>query len=88
MVADTSQTMKQGLIPMNSVGRKLTSISAVVATYDRADYLRICLQCLMEQDYKGRYEIIVADDGSTDHTPEVISEARQKAGAQASWLIF
>jgi len=73
---------------MNPMGRGLPSISVVVATYDRADYLRICLECLISQDYEGHYDIIVADDGSTDHTPEVISEARRKAGAlqiQHSW---
>lgn len=55
---------------------KLPSISAVVATYNRADYLRISLACLSAQDYKGEWQIVVADDGSSDHTPEVISEAR------------
>jgi glycosyltransferase involved in cell wall biosynthesis len=65
---------------MNSRWLKLPSISAVVATYNRADYLRICLACLSGQNYKGQWQIIVADDGSTDHTPEVISEARSKSG--------
>jgi glycosyltransferase involved in cell wall biosynthesis len=59
----------------------LPSISAVVATYNRADYLRICLACLSAQNYKGELQIIVADDGSTDHTPEVIAEARCTPGA-------
>jgi len=55
---------------------KLPTISAVVATYNRADYLRISLACLAAQDYAGEWQIIVADDGSTDHTAAVISEAR------------
>jgi len=55
---------------------KLPTISAVVATYNRADYLRISLACLAAQDYAGAWQIIVADDGSTDHTPDVISKAR------------
>ena len=54
----------------------LPSISAIVATYNRADYLRICLACLAGQDYKGDWQIIVADDGSTDYTMDVIAEAR------------
>jgi glycosyltransferase involved in cell wall biosynthesis len=55
---------------------KLPSISAVVATYNRADYLRISLACLSAQDYAGDWQIIVADDGSTDRTAEVVSQAR------------
>ena len=61
---------------MNSRGLKLPSISVVVATYNRADYLRISLACLSAQDYEGEWQIIVADDGSTDHTPDVITQAR------------
>jgi glycosyltransferase involved in cell wall biosynthesis len=61
---------------MNIGGSKLPSISVVVATYNRADYLRVSLACLSKQDYQGEWQIIVADDGSTDHTPDVISEAR------------
>ena len=55
---------------------KLPSVSVIVATYNRADYLRINLACLAAQDYAGEWQIIVADDGSTDHTADVISEAR------------
>lgn len=66
---------------MQSEGQKLPSLSVLVATYNRADYLRISLACLLAQDYKGDRQIIVADDGSTDHTAEVVSEARSQAGA-------
>ena len=61
---------------MNAKSLKLPAISAIVATYNRADYLRISLACLAAQDYKGDWQVIVADDGSTDHTAEVISAAR------------
>ena len=65
---------------MESKKPGLPSLSIVVATYNRADYLRISLKCLKAQDYKGDWQIIVADDGSTDHTVEVISEARSDSG--------
>jgi glycosyltransferase involved in cell wall biosynthesis len=65
---------------MNSIKPKPPSISAVVATYNRADYLRINLACLAAQDHEGELQIVVADDGSTDHTPDVIEEARSVYG--------
>ena len=63
---------------MESKKSKRPSISAIVATYNRADYLRISLACLSAQDYDGEWQIVVADDGSTDHTADVISAARSK----------
>ncbi len=54
-------------------------ISVIVTTYNRAEYLRLCLACLLNQDYAGSWQIVVADDGSTDHTQEVIERARNAA---------
>jgi glycosyltransferase involved in cell wall biosynthesis len=51
-------------------------ISVLVATYNRADYLRLCLACLCRQNYAGPWETVVADDGSTDHTAQVIDDVR------------
>jgi glycosyltransferase involved in cell wall biosynthesis len=52
-----------------------SKISVLVATYNRADYLRLCLACLCRQNYAGPWEIVVADDGSTDHTARVMADA-------------
>ncbi len=46
--------------------------SVIVPTYNRQDLLRQCLTALLAQDYPD-YEIIVVDDGSTDHTREMIA---------------
>lgn len=62
---------------MKSEDIDLPSLSVIVATYNRAEYLQICLACLGAQDYKGRWQIIVADDGSTDHTADVLADARR-----------
>lgn len=43
----------------------------VVPTYNRADLIAQTLQSLLNQTYP-HYEIIVVDDGSTDHTKEVV----------------
>lgn len=39
-------------------------VSVVVARYERTEYLRLCLDALVRQDYPV-HEVIVADDGST-----------------------
>lgn len=51
-------------------------ISVLVATYNRGDYLRLCLACLCDQDYEGQWQIVIADDGSNDHTADMISETK------------
>jgi glycosyltransferase involved in cell wall biosynthesis len=60
---------------MDSLPKK---VSVIVATYNRAEYLRLCLACLAEQDYAGSWEVFVADDGSTDHTSAVVAEEARR----------
>lgn len=51
------------------------SVSIVVATFDRPDDLRNCLQFLSNQDYPGELEIVVVDNHPTSHlTPPVVAE--------------
>jgi len=45
-------------------------ISIVIPTYNEEKYLENCLLSLADQDYKGDYEIIIADS-STDKTREI-----------------
>lgn len=47
-------------------------ISAIVCTYNREKFIIKCLKSLINQTYNN-YEIIVVDDGSKDHTPEIIA---------------
>ena len=47
--------------------------SVVIPTYNRSDKLRKTLETMTEQDIDpSRFEVIVADDGSSDDTPEVV----------------
>lgn len=48
------------------------SISVAIPAYNRADFLKETLDAILNQTYSAT-EIVVADDGSTDHTPKVIA---------------
>ena len=55
-------------------------ISVIMPTYNRALVLKRCLAALAAQDMpKGSFEVIVADDGSTDNTGKVAALFAQKA---------
>lgn len=62
---------------------ELPSISVVMPTYNRADFLDLCLPPLFQQTYPiDHYEVILVDDGSTDGTVEQanVLAAQQWAG--------
>jgi glycosyltransferase involved in cell wall biosynthesis len=47
--------------------------SVVICTYNRADLLRRAVSTVLAQTF-GDFEVVLVDDGSTDHTPQVLSE--------------
>lgn len=52
-------------------------LSVIVATYNRGPILRHVLESLARQTAQPEsFEVVVADDGSTDATPDVVAEAR------------
>jgi glycosyltransferase involved in cell wall biosynthesis len=53
--------------------------SVILSTFNRADTLHDCLNCLANQSIDQRdFEVIVVDDGSTDHTKAVAEEFSKK----------
>ena len=46
----------------------------VIATRDRASFLCGCLAALSEQTAAGRFEVLVADNGSTDDTAAIVAQ--------------
>jgi glycosyltransferase involved in cell wall biosynthesis len=51
--------------------RRPELISVVVPVRDAADHLGEQLEALAAQDYRGRWEVVIADNGSTDGSVEV-----------------
>ncbi|MBA2722742.1 MAG: glycosyltransferase family 2 protein, partial [Methylibium sp.] len=47
-------------------------ISVVVPTFNRAAFLAECLESLLRQTLPA-HELVVVDDGCTDHTPQVLA---------------
>lgn len=52
---------------------QLLTVSVIIPTYNRAELVRETLESVFSQTYQ-QLEIIVVDDGSTDHTHEVLAE--------------
>ncbi|MDI6783302.1 MAG: glycosyltransferase [bacterium] len=64
-------------------------VSIVVPTYNRADFLRKCITSLLAQEFpKETFEILVVDDGSTDATPQMMSELIEKATVEGYQLRY
>jgi len=49
--------------------------TVIIATRDRAGFLRDCLACLARQSAADRFDVVVVDNGSTDATRDVIADA-------------
>jgi hypothetical protein len=53
------------------------SVSIVVATHNRCDWLRLAMDSVLGQDY-GDLELVVMDDGSIDDTPTLLTEYERR----------
>lgn len=61
-------------IPNNSP----MTVSVVCCTYNHETFIREALEGIVNQEVDFPIEVIVADDASTDRTPEIISEYAEK----------
>lgn len=59
--------------------REMPLISVIVPVYNGELYIKRCLESLFGQTYEN-LEVIVVDDGSTDHTAEILEESKKKWG--------
>lgn len=63
-----------------------TKISVIVPTYNRKGLLQRCLKSLFEQSYSAKeYEIVVADDGSSDGTGDFVKSLKPKCRLVYVW---
>ncbi|MEO1748624.1 MAG: glycosyltransferase [Pseudomonadota bacterium] len=65
--------------------RQFPPLSVIVSTYNASDYLQLCLTALAQQT-QSNFELIVADDGSTDEHRESYQQVLQKLDFNARLL--
>ena len=61
------------------VNEKIMNISVIVTTYNRPDALSAVLEGYLAQTDR-KFELMIADDGSTDETKEVVLSYEKRAG--------
>lgn len=67
-------------LPPSQAPAQWPDVAVVVPARDEAEVLPVSLPSLLAQDYPGRAEIILVDDGSTDGTGEVARALREQLG--------
>ena len=58
--------------------KNLYFISVIIPVYNAQEYLNNCIKCLINQDFKEHFEIIIVDDCSSDLTPKLIKNLNLK----------
>lgn len=56
---------------------KVIRFSFIVPVYNVEQYLKECLDSLINQKYNGKYEIVVVNDGSKDNSLQIINEYKK-----------
>jgi glycosyltransferase involved in cell wall biosynthesis len=53
-------------------------ISIIIPTYNRQKFVKEAIQSVLDQNYEGKLEIIISDDGSTDETLAIVESFGNK----------
>ena len=51
--------------------KKYPSISVIIRALNEQKFLSECMSMVLQQDYKGKIEIVLVDSGSTDDTVSI-----------------
>jgi succinoglycan biosynthesis protein ExoA len=60
----------------------IARISIIVPMLNEADHIEAFLDDVADQDFEGEVELLVADGGSTDGSPELLSTAAERRGIE------
>lgn len=64
------------------------SVSIIIPTYNRAELIGFSIESCVNQTYpKDRYEIIIADNNSTDNTKSVVEEWKSKSDVPIKYIL-
>jgi biofilm PGA synthesis N-glycosyltransferase PgaC len=58
--------------------RHFPAITLMIAAYNEEDAIAETLDYVLRTEYPGEFEIVVADDGSTDRTREIVAEYQNR----------
>src|SRR5687767_4340911 len=61
-------------------------VSVIVTTYNQKAALKVLLNLLAQQQYTGRWEIIICDDGSDEDTLSVIKAASRASNVRLRYV--
>jgi glycosyltransferase involved in cell wall biosynthesis len=62
-------------------------LSVILTTYQRPAHLERCLHCLsLQQGVDGKFEVIIADDGSQDTTEEIARSVARSVTFPVKWV--
>ncbi len=62
-------------------------VSVVIPTFNRAETLRLTLRSVLAQHAEVRYEVVVVDNNSTDHSRDVVGELSRQAPVPLRYVL-